>query len=197
MSSTYAVWTGTSWIELPVPESGGEAVVVPNVNALVYDSPARRRILLQRRDKPNEVVKGRLELPGGRWRAGRPPDVEVAREVAEETGVVVTAVAAAVERIDHQPNVATVLARPLAVVAGVGGAYPSLHVLFECYGEGEPRPVPGEVADPGWWDVEEVRRLLHAEPEAFVWHTVAMLRAVLGTLNPGAPSQAETRRRVR
>jgi ADP-ribose pyrophosphatase YjhB (NUDIX family) len=181
VSRAHPVWTGTSWIELPVPESSGEPVVVPNVNALVYDSPARRRILLQRRDKPQEVVRGRLELPGGRWRAGQPPDVEVAREVAEETGVVITAVAAAVERIDHRPHVATVLARPLCVVAGVDGAYPSLHVLFECYGEGEPRPVPGEVADPRWWDVDEVRRLLDAEPEAFVWHTVAMLRAVLGS----------------
>ncbi len=189
MTSTRAVWTGTSWIELPVPSSGGEAVVVPNVNAVVYDSPARRRILLQRRDKPDEVVRGRLELPGGRWRAGQPPDVEVAREVAEETGVTITAVAAAVERLEHQPHVATVLARPLAVIAGIEGAYPSLHVLFECYGEGEPRPVPGEVADPRWWEVADVRRLLDTEPEAFVWHTVAMLRAVFGHADPGAPGR--------
>lgn len=188
MTSTYPVWSGSTWIDLPVPESGGESVVVPNVNALVYDSSARRRVLLQRRDKADEVVRGRLELPGGRWRAGRPPDVEVVREVAEETGVIVTAVAAAVERIDHQPHVATVLARPLAVVAGVDGAYPSLHVLFECYGEGEPRPVPGEVADPRWWEVADVRRLLTADPEAFVWHTVAMLRAVFGE----APDDGES-----
>ena len=47
----------------------------------------RRRILLQRRDKPGEVVRGRWEVPGGRWRAGERPDVAVAREVEEETGV--------------------------------------------------------------------------------------------------------------
>jgi len=179
VSGTYPVWTGSDWIELPVPESGGEAVVVPNINAIVYDGPARRRILLQRRDKPGEVVRGRLEVPGGRWRAGQPPDTEVVREVVEETGVTVTAVAAAVERIDHEPHVATVIARPLAVVVGVAGAYPSLHVLFECYGEGEPQPVPGETADPRWWDIADVRELLAADPDAFVWHTAAMLSAVI------------------
>jgi 8-oxo-dGTP pyrophosphatase MutT (NUDIX family) len=174
------VWTGAEWIHLPVPESGGESVVVPNVNALVYDSTARDRVLLQRRDKPGEVVRGRLELPGGRWRAGVAPEVEVVREVAEETGVTVVAVSAAIERVEHEPHITTVAVRPLAVIAGVDGAYPSIHVLFECYGEGQPRPRAGEVADPRWWEVSEVRRLLQEAPDAFVWHTAAMLRAVFG-----------------
>ncbi len=180
MSKPYPVWSGETWIELPVPESGGEQVVVPNVNAIVYDGLERRRILMQRRDKPGEVVRGRWEVPGGRWRAGEPPDVAVAREVEEETGIVVTAVAAAVETLHHEPNVATVAARPVAVVSGLDGAYPSLHVVFECYGEGTPRPLPGETADPLWWDVDEVRAHIALSPEAFVWHTVGILRAVLG-----------------
>jgi len=180
VTATHPVWTGDAWIELPVPTSAGEPVVVTIVNALVYDSSLRNRILLQRRDKPAEVVRGRLELPGGRWRAGMAPDVEVVREVAEETGVKVVAVSAALERLEHEAHITTVAARPLAVVAGIDGAFPSVHVLFECYGEGEPRPVPGEVADPKWWEVEEVCDLLASDPDAFVWQTTAMLRAVFG-----------------
>ncbi len=174
------VWTGSAWVDLPVPVSGGEAVVVPNVNALVYDSTKRERILLQRRDKPGEAVRGRLELPGGRWRAGAGPDEEIAREVLEETGVRVVAVAAGMERIEHEPHVTTVAARPIAVIAGIEGAYPSLHVLFECYGEGEPRPLPGEVADARWWPVADVKRMLEVDAGAFVWQAAAMLRAALG-----------------
>jgi 8-oxo-dGTP pyrophosphatase MutT (NUDIX family) len=176
----YPVWTGSEWIQLPVPVSGGEPVVVPNVNAVVYRGPDRRFLLLQRRDKPGEVVRGRLELPGGRWRAGESPDTAIVREVAEETGVQLTAVAAAIERTEHEPDIATATARPLAVVVGIEGAYPSLHVVFECYGEGEPRGVPGETAAPAWWPVDDVRDLLNRTPEAFVWPAVAALRAALG-----------------
>ena len=70
MSSEHRVWTGDRWIDLPVPESGGEPVVVPNVAALVLGEPDLSTVLLQRRDKPGEVVRGRWEVPGGRWRAG-------------------------------------------------------------------------------------------------------------------------------
>ncbi len=180
MSHAYPVWTGAKWIELFVPVSGDEPVVVPNINAVVYDGPERAHLLLQRRDKPGEVVRGRLELPGGRWRAGEPPDRAIVREVEEETGIRITAVAAAVEHMRHGLHIATSTVRPLAVVVGTDGAYPSLHVLLECYGEGRPRPLPNETADPRWWPVAEVKALLDAEPEAFVWQTVAALRAALG-----------------
>jgi 8-oxo-dGTP pyrophosphatase MutT (NUDIX family) len=173
----HPVWTGTEWITLPVPDLDGEALVLPLVSALVYDGLDRRRILLQRRDRPGEAVRGRLELPGGRWSAGERPDVAVAREVLEETGVRLTAVAAGIEITRHEANVAMATARPLAVVNGIDGAFPGLHVLFECYGEGEPRPVPDEVADPRWWPVADVRRHLADHPEDFVWHTRALLAA--------------------
>lgn len=177
MAVDHPVWTGAEWVALPVPDVAGEALVLPLVAALVYDGLDRRRILLQRRDRLGEVVRGRLELPGGRWSAGERPDVAVAREVLEETGIRLTAVAAAIELTRHETHVATATARPLAVVTGVEGAFPALHVLFECYGEGDPRPVPGEVADPRWWPVSDVRRHLAEHPAEFVWHARALLAA--------------------
>jgi 8-oxo-dGTP pyrophosphatase MutT (NUDIX family) len=179
VSAPHRVWTGERWIELPVPVSGGEPVVVPNINAIVYDS-LRRHVLLQRRDKPGEAVRGRWEVPGGRWRAGEPPDVAIAREVLEETGLRLTAVAAAVETHQHEPHVATVAARPVSVVVGTDGAYPSLHVVFECQAEGTPVALPEETADPRWWPVDELREVLETSPEQFVWQTVGILRSVLG-----------------
>ena len=178
--SSYPVWSGSQWLEAPVPTMSGEPIVVPNVAALVFQSTGREAILLQRRDKPGEVVRGRLELPGGRWRAGEAPEAAVAREVREETGIELLAVAAGSESFAMAPNIEFGIARPAAVVNGLAGAYPSLHVLFECRGEGEPRAQPGETADPRWWQLEEVRRAIEMNPDEFVWHTRAMLRAYFG-----------------
>lgn len=180
MSQTYPVWDGTTWRDLPVAESGGEAVVVPNIAALVYRGGEQDELLLQRRDKPGEAVRGRLELPGGRWRAGEPPDAALMREVEEETGVQLTAVGGALLRPRLDEHIAFSIARPLAVVNGLEGAYPAMHVLFECQGEGAPRPQPGETADPRWWPIDEVAEHLAASADDFVWHTRAMLHAAFG-----------------
>ena len=160
-----------------------DGLVLPIVSALVFESTGQERILLQRRDKPDEPVRGLLELPGGRWEAGERPDTAVAREVFEETAVVLTAVAAAVT-VSSGRGGDTATAIPIAVVNGTGDGFPSLHVLFECYGEGDPRPVPGETSDPRWWPVADVLSLLESDPGAFVPHTEAMLRAGLGRLTP-------------
>lgn len=180
MSVPYRVWTGTEWIDLAVPASDGEAIVVPNVAGIVFREARRDEVLVQRRDKLGEVVRGRLELPGGRWRAGEPPDVALAREVAEETGVELLAVSSGIERLTIEPNVGFGIARPVAVVNGIEGAYPALHVLFECRGTGDPRPAPGETAEPAWWPVEDLRAHLASNPDDFVWHTRAMLAAYYG-----------------
>ena len=180
MSGLYPVWSGSEWRELPVAAMGAETVVVPNVNGLVYRDTTHREVLLQRRDKPGEAVRGLWELPGGRWRAGESATAALAREIEEETGIVVTAVEAAGELLSYEEHGAFEITRPIAVVAGVEGSYPSVHVLFPCVGDGDLRSQPGESADPTWWRVEDVKRALQEAPEEFVWHTRAMLAAALG-----------------
>ena len=177
--ATYPVWGGDGWRNVPIPVSGDEAVVVPNINGVVYRSPNRTEVLLQRRDKPGEPVRGLLEIPGGRWRAGERPDEALRREVREETGVRVLAVAGSIRHRTHGEHVATTGAIPAAVVVGREGSYPSLHVVFECVGEGEPQGVPDEVADPRWWPIDEVRRLLADEPSQFIGITQTILEIVL------------------
>jgi 8-oxo-dGTP pyrophosphatase MutT (NUDIX family) len=155
---------------------GGEALVVPNVAAVVLNE-ARDSLLLQRRDKVGEPVRGRLELPGGRWGAGEPPGVAVAREVAEETGVEVIALTGPVQKLQTGINRSCAIARPVAVVNGLDGTYPSLHIVFECVGRGQPRPQPGETADPRWWPIDDVKDLLREHPEELIDQTRAMLTA--------------------
>lgn len=178
MTVDYPVWTGEEWIEVSIPEVDGQGLVVPNVAALVY-SQDRSHLLLQRRDKPNEAVRGRLEIPGGRWAAGESAAEAVRREVFEETGVSVLEMLESSQRHDFPAGLAVDASQPSLVVAGLAGAYPALLVIYECIGEGSPRPVPGETAAPAWWALEDVVGHLANDPDDFVWQTATVLRELL------------------
>jgi 8-oxo-dGTP diphosphatase len=58
---------------------------IPCVGALVYDA-AGRLLLVQRANEPGQ---GLWSLPGGRVEAGEDDATAIAREMAEETGLVV------------------------------------------------------------------------------------------------------------
>ncbi len=171
---TYSVWVDEEWLEVSIPAMSGEPIVVPNVAAIVLSEDGAD-LLLQRRDKPGEPVRGKLEIPGGRWGAGEGPAEAVAREVREETGIELTAGIAGTGRIEIGRHRSCGFARPVAVVNGMDGVYPSLHIVLECVGAGEPVPSPGETADPRWWPIDEVRSLLRSDPDQFVDQTRAML----------------------
>lgn len=171
---TYSVWINQSWVDVPVPEMSGEPLVVPNVAAIVL-SKSRNEVLLQRRDKPGEPVRGKLEVPGGRWGAGEPPEVAVAREVREETGIELIESVVGAGRVDIATHRSCGFVHPVAVVVGLEGTYPSLHVVIECVGSGDPVALPGETADPRWWPIDEVRQVLDENPDRFVDQTRAML----------------------
>ena len=178
MTADYPVWTGTEWIQVEIPAMEGEALVVPNVAAVAY-SEERTRLVLQRRDKPGEAVRGRLEVPGGRWRAGESPEEAVHREVFEETGLTVVEMLSGATDYNFKAGISIQASRPSAVVAGLGGAYPALLLAFECIAVGVPRALAGETAAPAWWDIGDVVAHLDNDPDDFVWQTAAILREVL------------------
>jgi 8-oxo-dGTP pyrophosphatase MutT (NUDIX family) len=178
---TYSVWFENSWHNVDVPEMGGESLVVPNVAAIVL-SEDTRTLLLQRRDKPGEPVRGKLEVPGGRWRAGESPAEAVIREVREETGIELIGGVPDTGRVDIAENRACGFAHPVTVVNGLDGIYPSLHVVFQCLGSGNPRPQPGETSEPRWWPRDDVKTLLAEDPDVFVDQTRAILTVYFGVV---------------
>ncbi len=181
----HPVKVGDEWVEVPVAVMGNESLVVPVVAALVFADDARDRILVQRRDK-RDAVRGRWEIPMGRWRAGESPGEALTREVEEETGLRVTGVDAPAVRHEAAPGRPFLALQPLTVTIGVEGAYPALHLCFSCVAEGEPRALPGETADPKWVAVADLAGMLE-DPEAFTGPALAILTTWLaGELSSGA-----------
>jgi 8-oxo-dGTP pyrophosphatase MutT (NUDIX family) len=178
VSASHPVWVAGRAVEMTVAEMMGEALVVPNVAALVSPDAAGDRVLLQHRDKPGESVRGLLEVPTGRWRAGETPAQALRREVAEETGLTVQTVTGAERTVEPHVGQPVVVAEPAVVVVGTGGAYPALLVAFACIADGEPRGLPGESADPAFYRLETVREML-AQPTGFTATTFALLSAWL------------------
>ena len=173
------MFDGRDEVIVDVPVSAGENVMVPVVRAIVRNVADNEQIILQRRDEPNESVAGKFEIPGGRWQAGEAPDDAIAREVEEETGLSVVAVHGIEhEQIDDRRAIAVI--RPLAVAAGVDGAFPAAHVIVVVDAEGEPRPEPGETADVRWWNVDDVRAALDANADGFIPSTRVALGVYLG-----------------
>jgi ADP-ribose pyrophosphatase YjhB (NUDIX family) len=177
----HTMFDGTSEVTVAVPVSGDENVMVPVIRAVVENSDGSDSILLQRRSNPGEPVFGLYELPGGRWRAGESPDVAISREVHEETGVRLTAVSGIeIVTLDSRRAIATVT--PIAVVAGVRGAFPAIHVVVAASGTGVPDSVDGEAFDARWWPTMSVRIEMNERPGAFVPSTLAALNAYFGSV---------------
>jgi 8-oxo-dGTP pyrophosphatase MutT (NUDIX family) len=174
---THDAWVDGRWVEVPVAAMEGEALVVPVIAGLVFPDERRDRILLQRRDK-QDAVRGRWEIPMGRWRAGETPEEALAREVEEETGLRVVRVEAPAVRHEAAPGRPFLALEPITVTVGVAGAYPALHLCFACLADGEPRALMGETADPRWIAVENLEEMLE-DPAAFTGPTLAILRTWL------------------
>jgi 8-oxo-dGTP diphosphatase len=177
----HTMFDGTREVTVAVPVSGDENVMLPVIRAVVENGDGSDSILLQRRSNPEEPVFGLYEIPGGRWRAGESPDVAISREVREETGVLLTTVfGIEIDTLDSWRAIATVT--PIAVVAGVRGAFPAIHVVVVASGTGVPESGDGEAYDARWWPISSVRIEMNERPAAFVPSTLAALNAYFGSM---------------
>ncbi|MCL1599897.1 MAG: NUDIX domain-containing protein [Actinomycetia bacterium] len=179
MTGRHDMWDGRGFLEVDVPVSGDEKVMVPVIRAIVRSQDDCSLILLQRRAEVSEPVFRCLEIPGGRWRSGESPLAAITREVLEETGVHLVSVAGiSVEEIDLHRSIATV--RPLAIIAGVEGAFPAVHVVLTAIGVGVPR-ASIESEDVRWWAIEDLEERMGTRPDEFVPSSLAALRAYMGS----------------
>ena len=173
------VWSGRDWTEMRVASMKDETLVVPNIAAIVLRDEAGSAVLLQRRNKP-DVVRGLLEIPTGRWKAGETPAQALRREVGEETGLEVVSIAGEGRRWEVHPLWPVWAATPAVVAVGAEGAYPAVLVTFVCVARGEPRALPAETADPRWYSPDEVGALLRDAPQEFTPVAYAALAGWLG-----------------
>ncbi len=183
-SITHPVWDGTAWVDTPVPVSGSEGVMLPVLRVVVADSSGTR-LLLQRRDRDVESVRGLLELPGGRWRSGESPIDCASREVYEETGIWLTEIdGVAIDRIDANRSIASI--RPLVVVAGVDGGFPAVHIVLTATGVGTIVNESGVTSDVRWWQTEAVWDEMDRNRAGFIPSSFAALAAYAETLDSGS-----------
>ncbi len=179
MTGRHDIWDGRGFLEVDVPVSGAENVMVPVIRAIVRSRDDHSLILLQRRADASEPVYRCLEIPGGRWRSGESPLAAITREVFEETGVQLLSVAGiSVEEIDSHRSIATV--RPLAIIAGVEGAFPAVHVVLTAIGTGVPR-ASVESQDVRWWPIDDLEEHMGTRSDEFVPSSLAALRAYVGS----------------
>lgn len=158
-----------------------ESLVVPNVYGLIMPiSEPDSHLLLQERWKPDTDPdnSGRLELPGGKWRAWESASDCLQREVAEETGLNITMDGSHVESIPLGGDTVDVL-DPVMVVQMVKGPYPSTITLLRGAAEGTPSNRGDGARNATWHRVEELRVLLGRSPEHFTALTFAILTRAL------------------
>lgn len=168
-------------MERPVSES----LVIPNVYAIVHDKSDLNLILLQERWKPKSdpLNSGKLELPGGKWRAFESAFECLKREVEEETGVLVEELyhTATIhrDRAEHQCVETTV---PFAVVQMLEGPYPSALTVFRCSAKGRPASSGDGSRNAAWWRANDIESLIANSPERFTMLSLAALKQLLEIL---------------
>ena len=158
-----------------------EVLVIPNIYGLISsDSASGQKILLQERWKPESdpANSGKLELPGGKWRAWESSADCLRREVAEETGLNVIFDQSHASEMTQGEDVVEVIV-PVTVVQMTKGPYPSMIVLLRGTAVGTPLSLGDGSRNASWHDVNEVRRLVEQSPGRFTTLTLAMLKTTI------------------
>lgn len=160
-----------------------ESLVVPNIYGLVRSRGADQPgILLQERWKPDSDLanSGRLELPGGKWRAFEPALDCLWREVEEETGLVIDVDPAMASTHRLGDDTVDVLTPPM-VVQMTSGPYPSVLVVIPYTASGTPASTGDGSRNAAWHEIDAVRDMLGASPHRFTALTYPALSRAIET----------------
>ena len=160
-----------------------ESLVIPNIYGLVRSRDGGQPgILLQERWKPDSdpANSGRLELPGGKWRAFEPALDCLRREVEEETGLVIDADPAMASTHRLGDDTVDVLTPPL-VVQMTSGPYPSVLVVIPCTASGTPASTGDGSRNAAWHEIDAVRDMLGTTSNRFTALTYAALQRAIET----------------
>lgn len=155
-----------------------ESLIIPNIYGLVRSSDGGQPgILLQERWKPESDLanSGRLELPGGKWRAFEPALACLRREVEEETGLVIEADPGPAATYRLGDETVDVLAPPM-VIQMTSGPYPSVLVVIPCTANGTPANTGDGARNATWHEIDAVRDMLGSNPGRFTALTYAALQ---------------------
>jgi 8-oxo-dGTP pyrophosphatase MutT (NUDIX family) len=141
----------------------------------------RQEILLQTRNKPNELQQ--LELPGGQVDEFESLVQALRREVQEETGLVITHIEGLDTLVvDEGLRSQVECIRPFAVYQTLNGPVDSMGVYFRCQAKGRLLSEGDGTKAPHWVSVQQLRMLLESYPEAFGWVDRAGIQFYLGTV---------------
>lgn len=154
-----------------------EQLVLTNVYAMVRDRDSPRRILLQKRWKPESdpVNSGRWELPGGKWRAFEPLVSCVEREILEEAGL--SDVEVLVKQTDYDLMGDRVqVSDAIQLVQMLQGPYPSLLAVVDVVASGRPFAKGDGSREAQWIEQETLMEMMEREPESFTALSFAALR---------------------
>lgn len=156
-----------------VPAVG--AIIEKEENGVLY-------LLMQTRQKENDRdTNGLLEFPAGKLREYESMYAALRREVLEETGLTVTAIAGTEHTFSTDVDGhLTLCAEPFCINQNLSGAYSILLSVFICKAEGQLLSESDESKNIQWMKAADVRELLLKDPERFFLMSVNPLKKFFG-----------------
>jgi len=160
-----------------------EHFAIPAVGAIIEkEEDGVLYLLMQTRQKENDHdTNGLLEFPAGKIREYESIFAALRREVKEETGLDVSAIAGTEHTfstdVDGQ---LTLCAEPFCINQNLSGAYSILLSVFICKAEGTLLSESDESKQIQWMKATDVLYLLQTQPERFFLMSVNPLKKFFG-----------------
>ena len=155
------------------PAAGG--IIERNIDGEIY-------ILLQERDKGNNLEEGLVEIPAGKIREFENIYDCLRREIYEETGLEVTYIQGEDEAVITQHKGYKVLNyTPFACAQNVKGEYPIMVQVFICRASGKELSESDESRNIRWVSLDDLRKMLRDNESSFYPMHLSTLKKYLNS----------------